>query len=137
MEHYADLFDLALELDRMDEVSQLRSIFAAERIAAGTHLLNALERLEKKDIKGALALIERAREAGLRGDLALMISAHTLLSAGYPKRVVGLCKTMLKRSMPPEEVYPLLVQAYRDLGKESEARAAEAALAALRFEHAE
>lgn len=137
LEHYADLFDLALELDRMDEVSQLRSIFAAERIAAGTHLLNALERLEKKDIKGALALIERAREAGLRGDLALMISAHTLLSAGYPKRVVGLCKAMLKRSMPPEEVYPLLVQAYRDLGKESEARAAEAALAALLLEHAE
>lgn len=129
--YYADLFDLAVRLDRMDEISPLRQIFAAERIAAGTHLLGALERLKKKDVKGGLALIERAKGSGLPEHLALMIAVRSLLSAGYPKRVVGLCETMLKRSMPPEEVYPLLIRAYRDLGRESEARDAEETLAAI------
>lgn len=132
LERYADLFELALALDRMDEVSSLRQTFAAKRITEVTHMLNALDRLKKGKVKGGLALIDRAIGAGFPEDLALMISAHSLLSAGYPKRVVGLCEAMLESSLPPaEDVYPLLIQAYRELGRETEAREAEAAFEAL------
>ena len=131
LERYADLFELALALDRMDEVSSLRQTFAAKRITEVTHMLNALDRLKKGKVKGGLALIDRAIGAGFPEDLALMISAHSLLSAGYPKRVVGLCEAMLKGSLSPEDIYPLLIRAYRELGKETEAREAEAALEAL------
>ena len=131
LERYADLFELALALDRMDEVSPLRQTFAAKRITEVTHMLNALDRLKKGKVKGGLALIDRAIGAGFPEDLALMISAHSLLSAGYPKRVVGLCEAMLKTPLPPEDVYPLLIRAYRELGKETEAREAEAAFEAL------
>ena len=131
LERYADLFELALALDRMDEVSSLRQTFAAKRITEVTHMLNALDRLKKGKVKGGLALIDRAIGAGFPEDLALMISAHSLLSAGYPKRVVGLCEAMLKGSLSPEDIYPLLIRAYRELGRETEAREAEAALEAL------
>ncbi len=131
LERYADLFELALALDRMDEVSPLRQTFAAKRITEVTHMLNALDRLKKGKVKGGLALIDRAIGAGFPEDLALMISAHSLLSAGYPKRVVGLCEAMLKGSLSPEDIYPLLIRAYRELGKETEAREAEAAFEAL------
>jgi len=131
LERYADLFELALALDRMDEVSSLRQTFAAKRITEVTHMLNALDRLKKGKVKGGLALIDRAIGAGFPEDLALMISAHSLLSAGYPKRVVGLCEAMLKGSLSPEDIYPLLIRAYRELGKETEAREAEAAFEAL------
>lgn len=130
---YPDLFEMALALDRMDDVSALREVFAAEKVPAGLHLLNALDRLKKKDVKGGMALIERAKASGLPEGLALMIPARALMSAGYPKRVVGLCEKMLKKTLlPPEEIYPLLIRAYRDLGRESEAHAAEALFEALR-----
>jgi hypothetical protein len=61
-----------------------------------------------------------------------MLLARSLLSAGYPKRVVGLREKMLKTSLPPEEIYPLLIRAYRELGRESEARDVEAMLEAVR-----
>ena len=131
LRRYADLFELALALDRMDEGSSLRRTFAAKRITEVTHMLNALDRLKKGKVKGGLVLIDRAIGSGFPEDLALMISAHSLLSAGYPKRVVGLCETMLESSLPPEDVYPLLIRAYRELGREPEAREAEAALEAL------
>jgi len=38
---------------------------------------------------------------------------------------------MLESSLPPADVYPLLIRAYRELGREAEAREAEAALEAL------
>ena len=131
LRRYIDLFELALALDRMDEVSSLRRTFAAKRITEVTHMLNALDRLKKGKVKGGLALIDRAIGSGFPEDLALMISAHSLLSAGYPKRVVGLCETMLESSLPPADVYPLLIRAYRELGREAEAREAEAAFEAL------
>ena len=131
LRRYGDLFELALALDRMDEVSSLRQIFAAQRVTQATHMLNALDRLKKGKVKGGLALIDRAIDSGFPKDLALMISAHALLSVGYPKRVIGLSEAMLKDSLPPEDVYPLLIRAYRELGREAEAREAEAAFEAL------
>ena len=133
LERYADLFELALVLDRMDEVASLRWIFAEEKGAiAGSHMLNALDRLKKRDVKEGTALFERAKRSGFPEELALMLLARSLLSAGYPKRVVGLREKMLKTSLPPEEVYPLLIRAYRELGRESEARDVEAMLEAVR-----
>ncbi len=131
LRRYVDLFELALALDRMDEVSSLRRTFAAKKVTEVTHMLNALDRLKKGKVKGGLVLIDRAMESGFPEDLALMISAHALLSAGYPKRVVGLCEAMLESSLPAVDVYPLLIRAYRELGRETEAREAEAALEAL------
>ena len=133
LERYADLFELALALDRMDEVASLRWIFAEEKGAiAGSHMLNALDRLKKRDVKEGMALFERSKRSGFPEELALMFLARSLLSAGYPKRVVGLREKMLKMSLPPEEVYPLLIRAYRELGRESEARDVEAMLEAVR-----
>ena len=133
LERYADLFELALALDRMDEVASLRWIFAEEKGAiAGSHMLNALDRLKKRDVKEGTALFERAKRSGFPEELALMLLARSLLSAGYPKRVVGLREKMLKTSLPLEEIYPLLIRAYRELGRESEARDVEAMLEAVR-----
>ncbi|HOS67279.1 MAG TPA: hypothetical protein PLI54_05025 [Methanoculleus sp.] len=133
LERYADLFELALALDRMDEVASLRWIFAEEKGAiAGSHMLNALDRLKKRDVKEGMALFERSKRSGFPEELALMFLARSLLSAGYPKRVVGLREKMLKTSLPPEEIYPLLIRAYRELGRESEARDVEAMLEAVR-----
>lgn len=133
LERYADLFELALVLDRMDEVASLRWIFAEEKgVIAGSHMLNVLDRLKKRDVKEGMALFERAKRSGFPEELALMLLARSLLSAGYPKRVVGLREKLLKTSLPPEEVYPLLIRAYRELGRESEARDVEAMLEAVR-----
>ena len=133
LERYADLFELALALDRMDEVASLRWIFAEEKGAiAGSHMLNALDRLKKRDVKEGMALFERSKRSGFPEELALMFLARSLLSAGYPKRVVGLREKMLKTSLPLEEIYPLLIRAYRELGRESEARDVEAMLEAVR-----
>ncbi len=133
LERYADLFELALVLDRMDEVASLRWIFAEEKgVIAGSHMLNVLDRLKKRDVKEGMALFERSKRSGFPEELALMFLARSLLSAGYPKRVVGLREKMLKMSLPPEEVYPLLIRAYRELGRESEARDVEAMLEAVR-----
>jgi hypothetical protein len=78
-------------------------------------------------VKRGLELIEQAKGAGLSEDAALVFTARFLLLSGFPKRVVGLSEKMLKHKIPAQHVYPLLIQAYRNLGREGEAKAAEEA----------
>jgi len=77
--------------------------------------------MKKGDVKGGLALIEQAKRIGLPEDAALIFSARFLLASGYPKRVVSICSKMLRNTMMRKYAYPLLIAAYRDLGKETEA----------------
>jgi len=122
---YTSLFALACTLNRMDDLLQLRPILESRKITAGTYLLDAYGRMMKKDVKGGLALIERAEGCGLPGDEVLLFSARFLLVSGFPKRVEGICVKMFRSGIPYKKVYPLLIRAYRDLGREDDARAAE------------
>ena len=77
------------------------------------------------DVKAGLALVERAKGAGVPEEMAMLLAARFLLITGYPKRVVGLCEKMIRRAVSPGDVYPLLIQAYHDLGREGEVGEAE------------
>ena len=125
LKRYTSLFELACTLNRMDHLLPLRSIMETRKITAGTYLLDAYSRMMKKDVKGGLALIERAEGFGLPGDEVLLFSARFLLVSGFPKRVEGICAKMNRSGIPDEKIYPLLIRAYRDLGREDDARAAE------------
>lgn len=123
---YPCLFDLGCTLGRMEELTAFRPAFLSWQVQGAIYLLDAYERLvKKKDIRGGLALVERAGRNGLDGENSLLLSARFLLAAGFPKRVTGLCEKMFRHGMAEEIVYPLLIQAYRDLGRGKEAEAAE------------
>ncbi|MCK9581394.1 MAG: hypothetical protein M0Q92_13230 [Methanoregula sp.] len=125
--YYPLLFELACTLCRMDELQPLRPVFESRKVPAGTHLLDAWERMKKKDVKGGLVLIERAGREGMSADDVLLFSTRFLLASGFPKRVEGFCEKMFRRGLPDAKIYPLLIRAYRDLGREDDAQAAEVA----------
>jgi len=128
-DQHLQLLDLALSLDRVDDLLLVKHLFELYEIRGALLLVNAYEQMTKKDVKRGLELIEQAKGAGLSEDTALVFTARFLLMSGFPKRVVGLSEKMLKRNIPARYIYPLLIQAYRDLGKEAEAKKAEKAYA--------
>ena len=122
----AILFELALSFDTSDDLLALKPLFISQHIMEGLHLVNAYEQMAKKDVKRGLEFIEQAKRDGLSDDIALIFSARFLLQSGYPKRAVGIAEKMLKQNIPADLVYPLLIQAYRDLGREGDANVAKA-----------
>ncbi|GAB6284245.1 MAG: hypothetical protein STSR0009_04440 [Methanoregula sp.] len=125
------LFELGLCVQPVDLISVLPSL-QANRITSGAMILKAYDLLLQKDLDHGLALIEQAQQAGFPRDLASVYAARFLAEAGYPKRVVGLCEKMIKKNVFPQYAYPLLIDAYRALGKEKEAQAAEALAGKIR-----
>jgi tetratricopeptide (TPR) repeat protein len=125
LEQYTSLFELACALNRMDELPELRPVLESKHIFSAMFLLDAYGQLSKKDVKGCLALIKRAEGSGLCADDALLFSARFLLLSNFPKRVVGICDKMLWSGIPDDMIYPLLIRAYRDLGRDEDARIAE------------
>jgi len=117
------LFELGLCVQPVELSSVLPSLLA-HGVTSGANVLKAHD-LMQKDLNRGLALIEQAQQAGFPRDLASVYAARFLAEAGYPKRVVGLCEKMIKKSVFPQYAYPLLIDAYRALGKEKEAQAAE------------
>ena len=96
----------------------------------GVYLLRVYERLMKKDIKGGLALVDRAVAVGYPEEKAMILSAAFLNRAGYPKRAVGICEKLLKKqALPPDEIIPVLAVLYRLQGREIEAAELENTLA--------
>jgi hypothetical protein len=120
--HYTRLFELACTLNRMDDLPAIRPVLESKHISPAIYLLDAYGQLGKKDVKGCLALIKRAEGSGLDPDDALLFSARFLLLANFPKRVIGICDKMTGSGIPDERIYPLLIRACRDLGREDEAR---------------
>ena len=116
-----ELFRIACSPAQIDELVRIKSIFEAERVLESVYLLNAFDRMRNGDVKAGLALVERAKGAGVPEEMAMLLAARFLLITGYPKRVVGLCEKMIRRAVSPGDVYPLLIQAYHDLGREGEA----------------
>jgi hypothetical protein len=125
LRRYTELFELACTLNRMDDLPVLRPVLESKKISSATYLLDAYGRLMRKDVKGGLALIDRAERSGLCADDGLLFSARFLLISNFPKRVVGICEKMFRTGIPDEMIYPLLIRAYRELGREDAARAAE------------
>ena len=121
------LVDLALILGRMDEVLALRSVCSNTRMCPAAHLIPAYDCIMRKDVKGAMQHIARAESAGLSREKALVLQARILLAGGFPKRVVSLRGKMEKHLLPTAS-YPLLIQAYREMGRETEAADAETLL---------
>jgi len=96
----------------------------------GVYLLRTYERLKKKNVKGGIALIDRAVSVGYPEEKAMILSAAILNQAGFPKRVVGICEKLLKKqALPPDEIIPVLAVAYRLQGREKEAAEVEQILA--------
>jgi len=122
LQHYVSLFELACTLNRMDDLLVIRPALESKHISSAIYLLDAYGRLGKKDVRGCLALIKRAEGSGLDADDAMLFSARFLLLANFPKRVVGICDKMTWSGIPDERIYPLLIRACRDLGREDEAR---------------
>ena len=125
LKQYTSLFELACTLNRMDDLLVLRPVLESKKISSATYLLDAYGHLMKKDVKGGLALIERAGRSGLCADDVLLFSARFLLVSGFPKRVIGICERMFRAGIPDVKCCPLLIRAYRDLGREDDAQAAE------------
>ncbi|MCX6689713.1 MAG: hypothetical protein NTZ39_08535 [Methanoregula sp.] len=119
--NHAMLFELALSFDRIEDLLNLKPVFESLNMRAGVLLLDAYDRMKKGDVKGGLALIEQGKRSGLPDDAALVFSARFLLTSGYPKRVVGICSKMLRDMTMRNYAYPLLITAYRDLGRVKEA----------------
>lgn len=120
-----ELFRIACSPAQIDELVRIKSIFEAERVKESVYLLNALDRMRHGEVKAGLALVEKAKGAGVPEEMALLLAARFLLLTGYPKRVVRLCEKMIRRAVPPGDVYPLLINAYKDLGIEGDAGEAE------------
>ena len=119
-------FFLAGKLGRIDELTDLLPMYKEKKMNEITYLLEGYQHLMQKDIKQGLNLIERAVQAGLYEPIAMVLLARFLNKAGYPKRTVGICEKLLKKSfLKATEVYPILVEAYRMQGKEKEAAAVE------------
>lgn len=125
LRHATRLFELACTLDRMDDLRVLRPVLESKHISPALYLLDAYGRLGKKDVKGCLELIQRAERSGLDADDAMLFSACFLLISKFPKRVIGICDKMTFSGIPDEMIYPLLIRAYRDLGRDEDARIAE------------
>ena len=88
----------------------------------GVYLIRAYERLMNKDVKGCLALIDRAVSVGYPEENAMILCASYMNKAGLPKRAVGICEKLLKKqALPPDEIIPVLAAAYRLQGREQEA----------------
>ena len=124
-DHLSNVFNYAIQQDRISELIPLLPEIGELGATSWVHLLNGYTRIMKGDLKEGLNRMEQAKRAGIPEDMILLYSARFLLSAGYPKRVVGLCEKMKKRSMPADDLYPLLISAYRALGKDDEVKKAE------------
>ena len=127
------LVDLALILGRMDTVLTLRPVFSDTRMCPAAHLIPAYDCILKKDVKGSMQHLTRAEGAGLSREQVLILQARVLLAGGFPKRVVSL-RGKMEKSLPPTITYPLLVRAYRELGRVAEAAEAEALHRGIREE---
>ncbi|MDD1730298.1 MAG: hypothetical protein LUQ50_14680, partial [Methanospirillum sp.] len=116
------IFDLALKSGRLDDLVSLRSFMEEGENQDGVYLIRAYERLMNKDIKGCLALIDRAVSVGYPEENAMILSAAYMNKAGLPKRAVGICEKLLKKqALPPDEIIPVIAAAYRLQGREKDA----------------
>jgi len=116
------IFDLALKSGRFDDLVSLRHFMEEGENHDGVHLIRAYERLMNKDVKGCLALIDRAVSVGYPEENAMILSAAYMNKAGLPKRAVGICEKLLKKqALPSDEIIPVLAAAYRLQGREQEA----------------
>ncbi|MFH0968490.1 MAG: hypothetical protein V1862_12475 [Methanobacteriota archaeon] len=120
------VFFRSIRTGRGDDLIDLIPILETKDVPDKVYLLKGLKQLQNHNIKGAVSLIEKAGNAGLPAGYAMLGAAIGMNQAGYPKRSVGICEKLLKKSdVSPEEVYPVLIKAYRLLGKEKEAVATE------------
>ena len=116
------IFDLALKSGRLDDLVSLRPFMEEGENHDGVYLIRAYERLMNKDVKGCLALIDRAVSAGYPEENAMILSAAYMNKAGLPKRAVGICEKLLKKqALPSDEIIPVLAAAYRLQGREKDA----------------
>lgn len=124
------IFDLAVKTNRLDDLVSLQPYMEELGNQDGVYLIKAYERLMKKDVKGGLALIDRAVSVGYPEEKAMILSAAFLNRAGYPKRAVGVSEKLLKKqALSPEEIIPVLAAAYRLQGRDKKADELEQTLA--------
>lgn len=123
------LFELAIEMGRFSELIAMLLEFEKNDLRIGIYIIKGYERLQQKDIKGALSYFERSISAGMPEETALTMAARFMIPAGYAKRAVGICEKLLKKSsVNPEKVYPVLIEAYKARGMTKEAKNAETIL---------
>jgi hypothetical protein len=116
------IFDIAIKSGRFDDLIPLRSYMEKGENYDGVYLIQAYQRLRNQDVKGCLSLIDRAVSAGYPKENAMILTAAYMNNAGYPKRAVSICEKLLnKQALSPDDIVPILVNAYRLLGKEKEA----------------
>jgi hypothetical protein len=116
------IFNLALKSDRLDDIVSLRPFMEEGENQDGVYLIRAYERLMNRDVKGCLALIDRAVSVGYPEENAMILSAAFMNNVGLPKRAVGICEKLLKKqALPPGDIIPVLAVAYRLQGREQEA----------------
>ena len=115
------IFDLAMKSGRLDDLVSLRPFMEEGENHDGVYLIRAYERLMNKDVKGCLALIDRAVSAGYPEENAMILSAAYMNKAGLPKRAVGICEKLLKKqALSRDEIIPVLAAAYRLQGREKD-----------------
>ena len=120
------IFTHAIRQGRVEDLIRFLPAFEKEGVKDKVYYMKGIERLLNRDAKGGLSLIEKAVRAGFPEAYAMLGVAIIMNKTGFQKRSAGLCERILKKSkVPPKEVYPVLIEAYRLLGKEKEAAIAE------------
>jgi hypothetical protein len=116
------IFTHAIRQGLVEGLFRFFPAFEEKGVKDKVYYLKGIMRLLNRDVKGGLSLIDKAVHEGFPEGYAMLGAAIIMNKTGFPKRSIGICKKLLKKSqVPPKEVYPFLTEAYRLLGKEKEA----------------
>lgn len=117
--------ELGLDLDRMDEVFDQKTVFLEHNCKQALTLINSYLFVLDRNYKRAEALIQ---EGEMDPDEAALFLARIYLQTESPKKAVEICEKLLKKKRIRVDPYPLLIQAYRAAGSEKKAQKAERAM---------
>lgn len=117
--------ELGLDLDRMDEVFDQKTVFMEHKCKQALALIESYLFVQDRNYKRAEAHIHQGE---MEPDEAELFLARIYLQTESPKKAVEICEKLLKKKRIGVDPYPILIQAYRAAGSEKKAQKAEAAM---------
>lgn len=116
------LLALSIRLKRVDEIIPFIPIFEEYANYDLVYTLKGYQKMQQKDIKGALQMLDKVHSYGLPDGEIDLYTAILMNITAYPKRAVGICEKLLKKKgYNAEVVYPVLIEGLKLLGRDKEA----------------
>lgn len=125
-----NFIELGLDLDRMDEVLNQKTVFQEHNCTEALTLIEAYLSVLDRKYKQAEARIQQAE---MDPDEAALFLAKIYLQTESPKKTIEICEKLLKKKKMLISIYSLLIPAYWAAGREKKALAAEAAYQKIRI----